>query len=64
MDEELIQKVKEALNARVSNPAPNIYNIVVPISKDGADRLLNALCSLLEKRDDYWTQEPDTKYRG
>lgn len=50
MDEELIQKVKEALNARVSNPAPNIYNIVVPITEHQVDALINLLLTILNNR--------------
>lgn len=63
MDADMIEKVRETLLKRVSYPESNTYNIVIPISKEGADRLLNALCGLLEKRDDYGTQEPDLKYR-
>lgn len=58
MDEELARKVREGLLARVSCPAPNIYNIVIPISETAADGLLNALCDALHKRDDFGT---DTK---
>ena len=57
MDDDLVRKAKETLLARVSCPAPNIYNIVIPVSQQGAERLLNALCSLLDKREDFGTDK-------
>lgn len=51
MDDDLIQKVKQSLLARVSCPDANTYNIVIPISKEAADGLLNAFCDFLQKRD-------------
>ena len=61
MDEELIRKAKEALNARVSSPAPNIYNIVVPVSEQAAERVIDLFTSLLCKREDFGTDTPKTK---
>lgn len=55
MDEDLIRKAKELLNARVSSPAPNIYNIIIPIPEQDACRLLDLLLFLLSKRDDFGT---------
>lgn len=61
MDENLIRKAKEALNARVSSPAPNIYNIVLPVSEQAADRVIDLFASLLDKRDDFGTDTSKTK---
>lgn len=64
MDEDLVRKVRETLLARVSCPAPNIYNIVIPISETAADGLLNAFCDALQKRDDNGTNEKYAKNKN
>lgn len=60
MDDDLIRKAKEALMARVSCPAPNIYNIVIPVSEQGAEKLIELLGSLV-KREDFGTIEISTQ---
>lgn len=60
MDDDLIRKAKEALMARVSSPAPNIYNIVIPVSEQGAEKLIEIFGSLI-KREDYGTDKQNLK---
>lgn len=61
MDEDLIRKAKEALNARVSCPAPNIYNIVIPISEREVDTIISLFLSLLDKREDFGTHTSNSE---
>jgi hypothetical protein len=61
MDEDLIRKAKEALNARVSSPATNTYNIVVPITERDFDLIINLFLNLLDKREDYGTFAENTE---
>ena len=46
--------------ARVSCPAPNIYNIVIPVSEQGVETLIELLGSLV-KREDFGTIEISTQ---
>jgi hypothetical protein len=61
MDEDLIRKAKEALNARVSSPSTNTYNIVVPITERDFDLIINLFLNLLDKREDYGTSAANTE---
>lgn len=51
MDDDLIRKAKEALMARVNCPAPNIYNIVIPVSEQGAEKLIELFGNVLKRED-------------
>lgn len=61
MDEDLIRKAKELLNARLYSPAPNIYNIVIPVTEQDAGKLLDLLLFLLSKRDDFGTSTTNSE---
>lgn len=56
MDDDLINKAKAALMSRVNSSVPNTYNIVIPVSEQGAEKLIELFGSVL-KREDFGTIE-------
>lgn len=51
MDEEFIQKVKTALNARITSPTPGVYNIVLPVTERAAERIVDLLAELAQEKE-------------
>lgn len=55
MDNDLISRAKHLLNCRVSELNENQCNIIIQVSDETAQKLIETFCAIFDKRDDYWT---------
>lgn len=53
MEDELVQKARDLLNARLAPTTTNsAYNLVVPVSREQMDKLIEIIFSVICKRED------------